>query len=317
MIAAARFDGLVGPVVVGCSGGTDSLALLALAAEADLDPVAVHVDHGLRPGSAAEAGVVRAAAAYLGVACRTVRVDVAAGANLEARARDRRYAALEAARVAAGATAILVGHTADDQAETVLLNLLRGAGSAGLAGMPRRRGRIVRPLLGVRRADLEAECRARGFEPVDDPMNRDRAFRRSWVRHDVLPLLARGAARDLVPLLTRQADLLRDESELLDALGTELLEAAGPAEPSTRELARAPVALARRAIRCWVGAPPPSAAEVERVLAVVRHERRSAQLAGGRVVTRSAGRLHLGGPGGPPPGPDRAWPEPGALPSRP
>ena len=112
--------------MVACSGGADSVALLVLAAEAGLAPVAVHVDHGLRADSAADAHVVRAAAELLDVPWRSVRVAVGAGPNLEARAREARYGALHVAREELGATAILVAHTADDQAETVLLNVLRG-----------------------------------------------------------------------------------------------------------------------------------------------------------------------------------------------
>ena len=278
------------PVVVGCSGGADSLALLALAVDDGLAPVAVHVDHGLRPGSEREADVVADAAARLGAGFDARRVTVAAGANLEARAREARYDALEAARVAHGATAVLVAHTADDQAETVVLNLLRGSGSAGLAGMPARRGRLVRPLLGARRADVRAECARRGLEPWEDPSNDDLAFRRNWIRHEVLPLLERGAGRDLTPLLTRQADVLRAESDFLDALARAAWP--GEGEPRGRDLAALPDALARRAVRCWLGPPPPALDEVDAVLAVARGERRAVDLAGGRRVYRSAGLLH-------------------------
>ncbi|HEY8218459.1 MAG TPA: tRNA lysidine(34) synthetase TilS, partial [Acidimicrobiia bacterium] len=142
-------DDVTAPVVVACSGGPDSLTLLAVACDRGLDPVAVHVDHGLRPSSAHEGARVAAAAAALGARADARSVEVGPGPNLEARARDARYGALEDAAEAHGATAVLVGHTADDQAETVLLALLRGSGSAGLAGMPVRRGRIVRPLLRV------------------------------------------------------------------------------------------------------------------------------------------------------------------------
>jgi tRNA(Ile)-lysidine synthase len=277
------------PVVVGCSGGADSLALLALAVGDGLTPVAVHVDHGLRPGSEREAGVVADAAAGLGARFDARRVAVAAGANIEARARAARYEALEAARVEHGATAVLVAHTADDQAETVLLNLLRGSGSAGLAGMPARRGRVVRPLLGARRADVRAECARRGLVPWEDPSNDDLTFRRNWIRHEVLPLLERGAGRDLTPLLTRQADVLRAESDFLDALA----RAAWPGEGEARgrDLAALPDPLARRAVRCWLGPPPPALDEVDAVLAVARGERRAVDLAGGRRVQRSRGVL--------------------------
>jgi len=287
------FEGLVPPVVVACSGGSDSLALLVLAADHGLKPVAVHVDHGLRPESASEAAVVRGAAAGVGAGFRSCAIAVRDGGNLEERARDARYRALETARVDVGATAVLVGHTADDQAETILLNLLRGSGSAGLAGMPVRRGRVVRPLLGLRRAALAALCEERGLHPVDDPSNRDVRHRRSWVRHEVLPLLSRGVQRDLVPVLTRQAALLRDESELLDRLADDLLETAGRVTPTVAHLAVAPPALARRAVRRWLGAPPPSAAEVERVLTVARHEQHATELTAGRRVERTGGRLVL------------------------
>jgi tRNA(Ile)-lysidine synthase len=278
------------PVVIGCSGGADSLALLALAVDGGLAPIAVHVDHGLRPGSDREADVVAAAAARLGAGFDARHVTVAPGPNLEARARAARYDALEAARAEHGATAVLVAHTADDQAETIVLNLLRGSGSAGLAGMPSRRGHVVRPLLGARRAEVRAECSRRELTPWEDPSNDDLAFRRNWIRHEVLPLLEQGAGRDLTPLLTRQADVLRAESDFLDALA----RAAWPGESGAqaRDLAALPDPLARRAVRCWLGPPPPALDEVDAVLAVARGERRAVDLAGGRRVQRSAGVLH-------------------------
>ena len=283
-------DGVVAPVVVACSGGPDSLTLLAVAADRGLAPIAVHVDHGLRDGSASEGAIVADAARRFDATFEQRRVHVDRGANLEARARDARYAALEAAAEGHGAAHVLVGHTADDQAETVLLALLRGSAAPGLAGMPVRRGRIVRPLLRVRRAETETCCAALGLEPVRDPTNDDRAFRRAWVRHEALPLLAAGAGRDLVPVLVRQADVLRDESEYLDALA----RAAWPPDPLTapaRVLSQLPPALARRAVRCWLGSPPPSFDEVERVLAVAGGDTRATELSGGRRVRRTRGQL--------------------------
>ena len=291
-LLGADLTGLAAPVVVACSGGADSLGLLVVAAEAGLAPVAVHVDHGLRPDSARDADVVRDAAHRLDARARSVAVAIEPGGNLEARARDARYAALETARVEEGATAVLVAHTADDQAETVLLNLLRGSAATGLAGMPARRGHVVRPLLGVRRDAVRELCVERGLEPVADPSNDDPAFRRNWVRHEVLPALNAGVQRDLVPVLNRQAAVLRAEADLLDELADALLTAAGEEPPGARAIAAAHPALARRAVRRWLGAPPPSLAEVERVLAVARCERRAAELAGGRRVWREGGRLH-------------------------
>ena len=282
-------DDVTGPVVVGCSGGADSLTLLAVACERGLDPIAVHVDHGLRASSAEEGERVAAAAITLGARAESRRVEIGTGPNLEARAREARYEALTDAADTHGASHLLVGHTADDQAETVLLALLRGSGSAGLAGMPVRRGRLVRPLLRVRRAETEACCVALGLEPVRDPMNDDRAYRRAWIRHEVLPLLESGAARDLVPVLARQADVLRDESDYLDALARAAwppdpqhapgacagAAAAAAGSPGRAVLARCAAALARRG-----GASA----------AVARGEARATELAG--WATSSTRRSH-------------------------
>jgi tRNA(Ile)-lysidine synthase len=287
---AATAD-LRAPVVVGCSGGADSLALVALAADAGLAPVAVHVDHGLRPESGGEPARVRAMVTALGAAFDGRRVAVEPGANLEARARAARYDALEAARVEHHATVVLVAHTADDQAETVLLNVLRGSARSGLAGMPARRDRVARPLLGFRRDETSAISAALGLDPLHDPMNDDDAFQRVAVRRRVLPVLEGVAGRDLVPVLARQAALLRDESDFLDALARDAWP--GIDGPSARALAALPTVLARRAVRQWLGPPPPSSAEVERVLRVAAGERRATELAGGRAVRRSEGRLHV------------------------
>jgi tRNA(Ile)-lysidine synthase len=289
--AALASHGLTAPTIVACSGGADSVALLALAADARLQPVAVHVDHGLRDASAREADAVEAIASRLGARFRAVRVDVQSGPNLEARAREARYRALEQVRRHERADHVLVGHTADDQAETVLLNVLRGAAGDGLSGMAVHRAEVVRPLLAMRRADTRAICAALGLPVLDDPMNHDRAFRRVAIRRDVLPLLETVAARDLVPVLARQAEILRAESEYLDQLAV----AAWPdAEaPSAAALVALPVVLARRAVRRWLGPPPPSSAEVERVLRVAAGDARAAQLAGGRMVRRSKGKLSV------------------------
>ena len=265
------------PVTCAVSGGADSLALLVLATHVGLQVTAVHVDHGLREGSAAEAGVVAAVAARVGARFRAERVEVGPGPNLEARARAARYAVLP--------SDVLTGHTADDQAETILLNLLWGAGLDGLAGMRPAR----HPLLALRRAETRDLCAERGLDPVDDPTNADPAWRRNRVRHELLPLLQDIAGRDPVPVLTRQAGLLRDEAALLDEL------AAGLDPTDAGALAAAPPALARRALRRWLhdGEHPPDAATVERVLGVARLAAEGCEVAGGRRVRRTAGRLRL------------------------
>jgi len=221
---AEAVAGVDAPVVVACSGRADSVALLALAVDAALAPVAVHVDHSLRPGSDTEVEHVRAIASQLGAQFRAARVEIDAGPNLEARARDARYAAL-------------------------------------------------------------------GLPVFDDPMNDDRTFRRVAIRHDVLPLLSALAERDLVPVLARQADILRSDSEFLDELARAAWPGDGPARAAV--LAALPPPLARRAVRQWVGAPPPSVAEVERVLAVAAEAARATELAGRRAVRRASGILTL------------------------
>ena len=258
------------------------MALLVLAVAAGCRVEAVHVDHGLRPGSADEFQIVRAAADALGVPARSVRVDLADGPNLEARARDARRAVLP--------DGALTGHTADDQAETVLLQLLRGAGLDGLAGM---RPDPCRPILALRRRDTRDLCAALGLEVVDDPSNRDPRFRRNRVRHELLPLLDDVAERDLVPVLVRQAALLRDEGDLLDELAAVL-------DPTdARALTAAPVALARRAVRRWLAdAPPPDADTVARVLEVAAGRARACDVGGGRRVARTGQRLRLEHPSG-------------------
>ena len=288
-----RLPGGLSSVVVGCSGGVDSLALLVVATRTDLAVTAVHVDHGLRPGSSSEAALVDGASRRFGAAFRAAAVAVSPGPNLEARARDLRLAALDSARVELGADAVLLGHTRDDQAETVVLNLLRGSGVPGLAGMPPARGPFVRPLLHVSRAETTALCASLGLSPFEDPMNDDPAHRRSWVRHTALPLLEAGAGRDLRALLARQADVVRAESELLDDLADRELAALG-SRPGGESLPAAvsdlPLALARRAVRRWLAGDgvPPRFDDVEAVLTVAGGARRAVELPGGVRVERRA-----------------------------
>ncbi len=265
------------------SGGPDSLALLVLACAAGCDVTAFHVDHGLRAGSADEAGVVAAAATRLGARVERLRVTLAPGPNLEARARAARFAVLP--------PDVATGHTMDDQAETILVNVLRGAGADGLAGM---RPGPRHPLLGLRRTDTHALCAASGLVPVCDASNHDPAFVRNRVRHELLPLCADVAGRDPVPVLARQAGVLRDEAALLDSLAAQAL----PDPADARALARARRPLARRALRRWLrdetgGEHPPSLAEVDRVLAVATGAAVGTELSKGRRVRRSGGRLRV------------------------
>jgi tRNA(Ile)-lysidine synthase len=263
-------------VVCAVSGGPDSAALLVLACAAGCAASAVHVDHGLRPSSADEAAVVGRLADRLGVGSSSRRVTVDDGPNLESRARAARFAVLP--------PDVLTGHTLDDQAETVLVNLLRGAGATGLAGM-RSAGH---PLLAVRRAETHALCTALGIEVVTDPSNADPRHLRNRVRAELLPQLDGLARRDVAAVLARQADVLRADDDLLD----ELAGALDPADAGA--LTAAPAPLARRAVRAWLrGEHPPDAATVERVLAVARGEAVACEVGGGRRVARRLGRLRL------------------------
>jgi tRNA(Ile)-lysidine synthase len=276
LLARCEFPPSGAPVDCAVSGGPDSLALLVLATAAGCRVTAWHVDHGLRAGSEGEAAGVAAAASRYGAGFRSVSAAVGPGPNLEERARRARYAALP--------TGVCTGHTADDQAETVLIALLRGAGVDGLAGMAPAR----HPLLALRRSETGALCREEGLAPVEDPSNRDPAILRNRVRHELLPLACAIAGRDVVPLLARTAAVLRGDAELLaDAGGS--LDAT-----DAKALALARPALARRAVRSWLAAHaayPPSAAAVDRVLAVARGDAVACEVAGVGRIERHAQRL--------------------------
>jgi hypoxanthine phosphoribosyltransferase len=287
LVARCTFPDPGDPLACAVSGGPDSLALLVLAVAAGCRVTAIHVDHGLRSGSADEANVVSTVAKRLGAEFRSERVLVVDGPNLEARARVARFAALPGD--------VATGHTMDDQAETVLCNLLRGAGLDGLGAMsPGRR----HPLLALRRRETARVCALMGLEPIRDPSNDDPRHLRNRVRHELLPLCAEIARRDPVPLLARQSDLLRDEASFLSALARDTI----PDPTDARALRDAPVALARRAVRGWLTPStgttdrhPPSAAEVARVLDVATGRHVAAEITGGRRVRRSASRLAIEG----------------------
>ncbi len=265
------------PVVCAYSGGADSTALLILARQAGLDMRAHHIDHGLYPRSAEDAERAVRLAADVGVTCTVTRVDVGPGANLEARARAARATALPADA--------LTGHTADDQAETLLLALLRGAGSRGVGAM---RPSTSKPLLALRRRDTHALCAARALDPIVDPTNDDPRFRRNRVRHEIVPLLDAVAERDVVELLARTASHVRDDDDLLEEL------AAAIDATDAAAVAAAPAPLARRALREWLRRDgyPPDAASIERVLQVAAGVHRACEVDGRRIVRR-AGRLVL------------------------
>lgn len=211
-------------VVVACSGGADSLALLAATVfeghKVGVRVVGATVDHGLQEGSAEHAARVVAQMASLGAdETATARIQVdPAGLGIEAAARRARYAVLDQLREHLGAELVLLGHTRDDQAETVLLGLARGSGGRSLAGMRRAFDRYRRPLLDVARADTVAACLADGIEYWDDPHNSDPGFARVRVRQHVLPVLEDELGPGVAATLARTADQVRADVEALDTL---------------------------------------------------------------------------------------------------
>jgi tRNA(Ile)-lysidine synthase len=254
-------------VIVGLSGGADSLALTAAAVfEASrraIEVVAVTVDHGLQDGSADAADAARRAASALGAAARVTRVEVDGTGGPEAAARDARYRTLRDAARAEGAAAVLTGHTLDDQAETVLLGLARGSGAASLQGMAAASDLdgvpLLRPLLGVRRETTRAACLALGLTPWDDPHNADPRFTRVRVRERVLPVMEAELGPGIAEALARTAEQLREDAaafeEMIDETIEDIVEhAEAGIAVSVAALAANPPALRHRIIRHVVAA---------------------------------------------------------------
>ena len=293
-------------LVTACSGGADSLALAFaaryVATRRDLKYAAVIIDHGLQQGSADIAARVRDQLDRLGyhdVTITAVQVDRSAAAGLEAAAREARYRALDTEARARSAT-LMLGHTLDDQAETVLLGLARGSGSRSLAGMASRVGHFVRPFLGIRRATTEQVCAELGLNPWQDPHNADRRFTRVRVRETVLPTLEAELGPGVAEALARTAELVRDDNELLDRLATEASRIEGMGGTDTLDCAALqaqPPALRRRIIRLWLlthGLGDLSLRHISAVesLVIDWHGQKAIQIPGA-TVTRTAGRLRV------------------------
>ncbi|MEI7886359.1 MAG: tRNA lysidine(34) synthetase TilS [Actinomycetes bacterium] len=262
------------------SGGADSTALLVLAVATGAHVTALHVDHGLREGSNNESQLVAELARSLGAEFVSLMAVVQPGGDLEARAR--------AARLAALPEGALFGHTSDDQAETLLIRLMRGTGPAGLAGMRSE----FHPLLGLRRSETESLCVRFGLQPFSDPSNNDPRFVRNRVRHEALPLLSQISDRDVTPLLCRLAELCAEQADLISALA----RSEDPCD--AKVLASLPSALAAEVIRLWWSRStgivyPPDAAAIARILSVARGDSVSCEVGSGWRVMRTAGRLSL------------------------
>jgi tRNA(Ile)-lysidine synthase len=300
------------PVLVACSGGADSVALAAataVAARALRRPAGlVTIDHGLQPGSADRAAAVADLGHRLGLdPVLVIPVRVGAAGGPEAAARQARYAGLTQAAAAAGAQFVLLGHTLDDQAETVLLGLGRGSGPRSVAGMRPLDPPWLRPLLGVRRETTAAACQAEGLATWADPHNSEARFTRVRLRQEALPLLEDVLAGGVAEALARTATLLRADLDALDAEAgrvTATLTAAGP-EPDAAgtldavALARHPAAIRGRVLRGWLaaaGTGPLTSAHLDALDAIVTgwHGQGPVGLPGGVAAYRRHGRLHLG-----------------------
>jgi tRNA(Ile)-lysidine synthase len=297
--------GLEGTVLVAVSGGADSLALLAATAfeapKQSVRALAVTVDHGLQPGSADQAAAVLKQAAQLGVEALAVEVEVAAAGGPEAAARTARYAALQEVAAREGAVAVLLGHTLDDQAETVLLGLARGSGARSLAGMREVNGLLRRPFLALRRATTEAACEAQRLQPWHDPMNDDPAFTRVRVRTQVLPSLELALGPGVAEALARTAEQLAQDSDALDSWAATVL--ADQRGLDVELLAALPAAVRGRVLRLAAlaaGVPGGSLGsthvrELDR-LVTDWHGQGPVALPGAVSATRDCGRLLLSPP---------------------
>ncbi|MFG1774916.1 tRNA lysidine(34) synthetase TilS [Micromonospora sp. NPDC049048] len=303
-----------GPVLVACSGGADSLALAAatafVAPRMGRAAGLVTVDHDLQEGSARRAAAVVTWAREVGLApVESVRVEVAGRpGGPEAAAREARYGALAEVADRLGAVALLTGHTRDDQAETVLLALARGAGPRGLAGMPARRDLdgvpLLRPLLEVSREQTRTACAVLGLSPWEDPHNADPSYARARVRADLLPALVRALGPGVLDNLARTARLVAADNAVLDELADAAL--AGVRHPdgglAVRALAELAPAVRGRVLHAWareLGAPPAALSHrhVAALEALVTGWRGQgpAHLPGGLRVLRHDGRLTVAG----------------------
>ena len=288
LLVECRFPAPGTAVDVAVSGGPDSLGLVLLARAHGLAVRVHHVDHHARAASGADAQFVAEVCDQLGVAFVRHDVEVAPGANFEARARAARRAVLP--------SGTMTGHTMDDLVETVLLNMLRGAGIDGLSPML---DEPTKPLVGLRRPRLHEFVAASGWTARHDESNDDVAFARNRVRHELLPLLDDIAHREVVTVVARQARLIRDERNWLDELSrADATLTIGAAD--CRKLRDWPAARLRRWLRATLasrdegdGRHPPSSFELERALAVVRGEVVATELSGGRRLARHDQHLTL------------------------
>lgn len=292
-------------IIVACSGGADSLALsYALVKEAKknaVEVVGVTIDHQLQPASSEQARKVLAQLEEMGISrSEIIPVTVDRVDGMEASARRVRYLALDDAGQRYGATKIFLGHTRDDQAETVLLGLARGSGTRSLSGMAERSGKYVRPFLSITRETTLAACKEANLQPWEDPHNQDRQYLRVRARLDALPALEKSIGPGISAALARGAALLRDDADALDQWAAGEFQKLDPKSIPVEDLVRLPRAVRTRIIRAGIyasGAPAGSitAEHVAAVEALVTswHGQGEVSLPGGVKARRLSGRLSL------------------------
>jgi tRNA(Ile)-lysidine synthase len=291
--------------LVAVSGGADSLALAyALIKEAPglaINLIAVTVDHQLQSGSANQAAKVQAELKAMGYQEVIIeKVSVKEKSGLEADARTARYAALDAVAHAYGATQVFLGHTRDDQAETVLLGLARGSGTRSLAGMAVVNGKYARPFLQLTREQTVKACQEAKLNPWNDPHNENAKFSRVRVRNSVLPVMESEIGPGIAAALARSAAILRDDADALDEMAQAVISRVDLKDLDCAALAELPRAIRSRVLRAAVyaaGAPSGtlSADHLSAVESLVTswHGQGEASLPGGVKVARISGRLSL------------------------
>jgi len=292
-------------ILVAASGGADSLALAhALSLEAPklaLRVEGVTVDHQLQSQSSVQAEKVVAALTKMGIEkTHVIKVDVEITDGLEASARRARYAALDACAEKTGATLVFLGHTRDDQSESVLLGLARGSGARSLSAMATRNGKYVRPLLAITREETLGACAEAQLDPWDDPHNADKTFTRVRVRTDVIPNLEKNLGPGISAALARTASLLRDDADALDQLAETEFALHDPLSLDISRLEKLPKAIRTRVLRLAIyaaGAPSGSlsADHITPIEALITEwsGQGASDLPGGVRVSRISGRLSL------------------------